>query len=119
VSCYEEKLKDPRWQKKRLLILQAANWRCEDCGRHDRTLEVHHTVYISKFEPWDYDITTLMCLCWECHEIRQQRENAFRVALGKITRFLPMASLENEVWRILQDVSRRETERLNGEEPEE
>ena len=29
---YSEKLKDPRWQKKRLEILERDNFRCQYCG---------------------------------------------------------------------------------------
>ena len=49
-KTYSEKLKDPRWQKKRLEILDSAGWRCEDCGcglQDGREFHVHHTAYIS------------------------------------------------------------------------
>jgi hypothetical protein len=63
---YRDKLKDPRWQKKRLKILSKANWQCEKCKRADLTLHVHHLVY-RNVEPWDYLDNELKTLCECCH----------------------------------------------------
>jgi 5-methylcytosine-specific restriction endonuclease McrA len=117
---WKEMLDDVRWDKKRNLIKEAANWRCEDCGTDQRgILQVHHTVYLPRRAPWDYDITTLMCLCKDCHPRRQGREDAYRFSLGQFTRSLPFAHLEDEVWRNLKAAQIREMQRLSGEEPEE
>lgn len=76
---YAEKLKDPRWQKKRLEILQRDRWICKSCYDSTTTLHVHHTKY-SK-EPWDADNKHLITLCERCHkseeENRKQRESDF------------------------------------------
>jgi hypothetical protein len=69
MSWYSEKLQDPRWQKKRLEILQRDNFTCLGCEATDKTLHVHHTVYVKGVEPWDYD-QSLMTLCSDCHEAR-------------------------------------------------
>lgn len=108
---YAEKLKDPRWQKKRLEVLENARWRCEDCQRPDKTLEVHHCAYIRIKSPWEYDLNLLMALCGDCHQYRQGREEAMRVALGMMTRHMHPSKLEDEAWALLQDVRLRETER--------
>jgi len=108
---YKEKLRDPRWQRKRLEILNAASWTCEDCRRTGNELHVHHCAYIPSFDPWQYEMDLLMVLCEDCHKRRQEREDAFRVALGRITRFLPMSKLESEVWNLLEQVSLRERQR--------
>src|SRR6185503_9899629 len=66
---YAEKLKDPRWQKKRLEILERDNWACFICGDKETTLHVHHEEYVKGREPWeavDYMLTTL---CENCHEV--------------------------------------------------
>ena len=68
-KSYFEKLKDPRWQKKRLVILQRADFTCEWCGEKERTLHVHHGYYERTKDPWDYADDTLRCLCDECHEM--------------------------------------------------
>lgn len=65
---YAEKLKDPRWQKKRLEILERDNWKCMLCGDKDSTLHVHHLFYYNGQEPWDYDNEALITLCEDCHE---------------------------------------------------
>lgn len=110
---YADKLKDRRWQKKRLEVLHAAGWICEDCGSNEKTqLDVHHTAYVSGRNPWEYDGALLMCLCHECHEWRQAREDAFRVALGETTRFLKRDVLEMEVWDFLRALRLRQTERM-------
>lgn len=65
---YKEKLLDPRWQKKRLEILNRDNFRCQHCHRTDKTLHVHHLHYRSNTEPWDYSEEYLLTLCVDCHE---------------------------------------------------
>lgn len=68
-SRYAQKLTDPRWQKKRLQMFDAAGWKCQNCGAADRELHVHHLVY-SKGNPWDAPADTLEVLCSECHDWR-------------------------------------------------
>jgi hypothetical protein len=65
---YKEQYLNPQWQKKRLEILKRANWKCELCGDKDSTLHVHHKVYISGNNVWDYPDNYLVCLCESCHE---------------------------------------------------
>lgn len=71
---YAEKLKDPRWQRKRLEILDLARWRCRECGRTDRQFVVHHVFYIPGREPWDYPDYMLLALCDPCHKTRPETE---------------------------------------------
>ena len=65
---YAEKLKDPRWQKMRLTILNRDEFRCVNCGDDDKTLNVHHLFYKKNCDPWDYPETSLITLCNNCHE---------------------------------------------------
>ena len=44
-KSYKKLLKDPRWQKKRLKVLERAGWACEECGDTKTELHVHHTFY--------------------------------------------------------------------------
>lgn len=64
---YQEKLKDPRWQKKRLEILQRDNFRCVVCGDDKTTLHVHHKNYQYNKNPWNYKSNNFMTLCESCH----------------------------------------------------
>jgi hypothetical protein len=69
-TAYGEKLKDPRWQKLRLEILERDEWACRSCGNTENTLHVHHTHYVQGLEPWDYvdEQQFLVTLCCDCHE---------------------------------------------------
>lgn len=69
-SSYAEKLKDPRWQKKRLEVLQRDQWACRLCDATDKTLHVHHRIYLPYRDPWEYDEAFLETLCADCHEGR-------------------------------------------------
>lgn len=79
---YFEKLKDPRWQKRRLECLQAKNWTCESCGDKDETLHVHHTIYKKGLDPWGYDDNFLKVLCERCHEATHCYKDLIVEALG-------------------------------------
>lgn len=64
---YSEKLKDPRWQKKRLEIFNRDDWTCQKCKATDKTLVVHHLKYSG--EPWEIENEYLKTLCESCHEL--------------------------------------------------
>lgn len=68
MSTYSEKLRDPRWQKKRLEIMQRDGFKCQNCNANDITLNVHHACYLKGREPWEYDDDILITLCEECHK---------------------------------------------------
>jgi len=68
ISEYSEKLRDPRWQKKRLEILERDEWNCQKCFDSESTLVVHHRRYLPSTEPWDYPDVLLVTLCENCHE---------------------------------------------------
>lgn len=65
---YSEKLKDPRWQKKRLEILSSEDWSCALCLSKNKTLHVHHKYYTPNTDPWDYDDSCYVILCEDCHK---------------------------------------------------
>lgn len=66
-QSYASKLRDPRWQKKRLKILEKGEFSCLNCGDSERELHVHHLFYEKGKDPWDYDDRYLIPLCKECH----------------------------------------------------
>ncbi|MEZ5044434.1 MAG: hypothetical protein R2828_31360 [Saprospiraceae bacterium] len=90
---YKEVLRDDRWKEKREKVLQRAENKCEECGTHER-LEVHHTFYKYGYEPWQYPLDSLKCLCRKCHEERGEFENIFRAKLAVLT-LKEMKALEN------------------------
>lgn len=65
VSAYSKRLKDPRWQKKRLQIMERDEWKCLVCKSDKKTLTVHHTRYYKM--PWDAPDRYLETLCEDCH----------------------------------------------------
>ena len=69
---YSEKLRDPRWQKKRLEILERDNWTCRVCLGKENTLHVHHIDYF-RGDPWETPANLLVTLCEECHEAEREQ----------------------------------------------
>lgn len=68
-NVYAEKLKDSRWQRKRLEIMSRDLFECQKCHTKDHgMLSVHHRHYISFREPWDYPGELLITLCDRCHK---------------------------------------------------
>lgn len=65
---YLEKLKDPRWQRKRLEVMGRDNFQCQSCRSKEDTLNVHHKIYKKGREPWEYESNLLVTLCRFCHE---------------------------------------------------
>lgn len=68
---YSMKLRDPRWQKKRLYILERDGWKCQCCESTEKNLQVHHLIY-RKIDPWDYPDEAYQTLCEDCHQERQE-----------------------------------------------
>ncbi len=64
---YADKFKDPRWQKKRLEVLEFAGFECQNCGNSERQLHVHHKFYKKDSEPWEYDEIDFFVFCSKCH----------------------------------------------------
>lgn len=70
---YAEKLKDPRWQKKRLEILSRDEFTCQLCNDKDSTLHVHHNEY--GLNPWDIENDKLITYCEHCHRFVEITKN--------------------------------------------
>lgn len=64
---YAEQLKSPKWQKKRLEILERDNWTCQLCNGTEEQLHVHHTIYLPNRMAWEYENIHLVALCHACH----------------------------------------------------
>lgn len=85
-KAYSEKLKDPRWQKKRLEVLEFYGWECSLCGDTESMLHVHHRDYFKGREPWEYEVSQLEVLCKTCHSEGHSDgiEDDLRVVCSKI-----------------------------------
>jgi hypothetical protein len=71
---YAQKLKDPRWQKRRLHILEQRGWKCERCRDDRTTLHVHHKKY--RGQPWEALDHDLEVLCEPCHSGKHGKANS-------------------------------------------
>lgn len=75
-KTYSEKLKDPKWQRKRLKILERDGFTCQACHDKENTLHVHHIIYFSDSDPWEYPDKLLTTLCENCHAvIKEENRN--------------------------------------------
>ena len=93
---YADKLKHPKWQRRRLEILERDGFACRKCGSEEDTLVIHHLYYRRGRDPWDYEDDVLVTLCMDCH----QDEHAEANAVIDIGQALLMAGL----WR--SDITR-------------
>lgn len=66
-QAYQQALKHPLWQRKRLLILERDNWTCRKCKSQETELQVHHLNYRYGLAPHLYSDSELVCLCVDCH----------------------------------------------------
>ena len=89
---YADMLTDPRWQRKRLEIMQRDGWKCRKCGDGLRTLHVHHVQYRGA-TPWDCPDEDMLTLCEACHEYAHYSTQPEVVA----------AVADDEPWRVLPD----------------
>lgn len=65
---YKEQIKSPKWQRRRLEILQRDDFTCQICGCKEKMLHVHHTAYEKEKMIWEYPDEMLITLCEDCHE---------------------------------------------------
>lgn len=69
MKSYKDKLKDPRWQRKRLEMLKRDDFQCQRCFDRDSPLEVHHKWYTAGLDPWEYDDECYISFCEFCHKV--------------------------------------------------
>ncbi len=110
-GTYMEKLKDPRWQKKRLKVLERDEWACRICENKEDTLHVHHTYYDPVVnEPWEYPSTSLVTLCRDCHEKeKEQRKQTEQFLLMVLC---VSGFLSKDIKEILFCIYNKEVDRL-------
>lgn len=110
---YKKLLQDPRWQKKRLKIMERDNFTCRDTGSTDEQLQVHHCWY-AKGNPWETPDEFLLTLSKDAHQYRQGLEQRAKKALGLIMAKTPCHYDENQVLENfvlqLEQESKRDTQ---------
>lgn len=105
---YIELLRDPRWQKKRLLIMERDDWKCMECRTRDANLQVHHKRYVRGRMPWEHEDGDLVTLCHRCHErVTDLRKKANNLLADMNLYELPIAvSMLESFWIDLPAVAR-------------
>ena len=108
MSTYSEKLKDPRWQRKRLEIFRRDNWECQHCHSKDEQLQVHHKEYTVE-NPWDEDDKNLITLCEDCHKFKKELKDLFDSVLNSNKQNKPydlndLSHIKSFIWNIFADI---------------
>lgn len=79
-----EQYRHPEWQRKRLQVLERAQWRCSNCQAQDKQLHVHHKRYLRGHKVWEYDLTDLVALCERCHADHHEGMDRLKAVLGTV-----------------------------------
>jgi len=91
---YADKLKDPRWQKKRLEVLNENEFTCYICANDKLTLHVHHRKYCD--EPWNIENKYLVVLCERCHNKEHKIKQKYIEKISEI--------LKNEMYIVAENL---------------
>lgn len=88
MGLYKKKLLNPKWQRKRLEILDRDDFTCTVCGDTETELQIHHKKYTG--EPWQANSDDLTTLCSHCHTVisvtKADNINVLYVVNGRIYR---------------------------------
>lgn len=81
---YSDKLKSPKWQRKRLEVLQRDDFKCRLCGNTEIELQIHHLKYSG--EPHEAPLENLITYCKVCHQVVEQHkgENVTNCVLNNV-----------------------------------
>jgi hypothetical protein len=90
---YQEQIAHPKWQKKRLEILQRDNFTCTLCGDTETTLHIHHEEY-GKFA-WSVDSKYLHTRCSHCHLLEEYYKKNYSGTVNTILRVSKRESIGN------------------------
>jgi hypothetical protein len=69
---------DPRWQQRRLEILQRDQWTCQRCGQREHSLQVAHLGYLPDWPPWELPPQQFCTLCRPCHTATVEERRAWQ-----------------------------------------
>ena len=100
---YAEKLLDPRWQQKRLRVLERDKFTCQLCNDAETTLHIHHFFYISGYEPWDYKDEDLITYCKHCHSLVEFAKTHFKDVQEIVGAFKHTINGEYRIYAFIRD----------------
>lgn len=104
-NSYAQKLRDPRWQRRRLEIMGRDKFACRMCGDSKSTLNVHHIFYTRGADPWDYPDTALVTTCEACHEELHAADFGSRIVEALIAGGAGMSALSGVTTAITSSFS--------------
>jgi hypothetical protein len=114
-KTYSELLRDPRWQKKRLEVLQFKDWTCESCYAVDVTFHVHHKHYVQGRNPWEYDADQLAVLCEDCHSARHDADKKIHDLLARADISGTPGGMDDLYWLIAGFLSSKDEPKIHSE----
>ena len=79
-----DQYKHPNWQKKRLEVLEDAEFTCERCFDAESQLHVHHKRYIKGRKIWEYETSELEALCSACHKQAHNDVEVLQSIIAKV-----------------------------------
>lgn len=82
---YYEQLQHPKWQEKRLRILERDGFSCRMCKSKESSLHVHHGYYEKGKAPWEYEDETLISVCDSCHRTVQAFMTELHRSLARLS----------------------------------
>ena len=100
-EAYLAKIRDPRWQKRRLEIFQRDEWACQVCFDSENTLNVHHRWYENDREPWEASDDALVTLCEDCHAYETQNRKRYEAGILQAMRKRFFADALLDIWMML------------------
>ena len=106
MKSYQNLLSSPKWQRKRLEVLNKSNFTCEVCGDNEATLHVHHKRYVNKARPWDTPDELLISLCESCHK---QEHARLPISLKKLTEVIREKYLSSDIDEITEGFAKMPT----------
>ncbi len=103
---YERHRTDPRWQRKRLKILERDYWTCRRCFNDKIELHVHHLKYGEFSRPWDLPDRYFVTLCAECHESWSNTWEKPCLLRGEpfVRAVRDYVKTQNEMWLLENDI---------------
>jgi len=78
---YKSQYLHPKWQKKRLEILERDGFMCINCSDIESTLHVHHKYYLPDTDVWNYPNESLVTLCNQCHALEERELKEYSTLL--------------------------------------
>jgi hypothetical protein len=102
---YSEKLKDPRWLKKKTEILVRDEYRCKRCRDVNTELHVHHDYYLPNKDPWDYEDNCYVTLCKFCHD--HYHKHLFNVVMECVSQLFYLNFDASDIENAFRDYVRK------------